>query len=78
MKKFYWLLLIVALSVSACKCPDMKIYVEADEGTYNALSGEYVIMIDGSDLTKEEKDRRKLLIMSWKQRIDNTKKTLEE
>jgi hypothetical protein len=47
----------------------MNAYVKADRATFEAVSSDYVKMINESDLDDDKKERRKRLVVSWGKRI---------
>ena len=70
--------LITAVLLFGCSSADMKAYIAADQQTYDAITPEYLEMIESSDkLDKDQKERRKRLIETWKLRIDAGLKALE-
>jgi len=73
------IILLVSLAVLAgCAGADLKAYVEADEQTYKAVKPDYLKLLNKStELTKEQKDRRRLLLETWGLRIENAKKSEE-
>ena len=71
MKKIFMLFLILSI-VSGCSSlsnSEFKAYVDADRATYEAVSPEYLEMIEKSDMPDASKKARKNTIETWNIRI---------
>lgn len=84
-KRTGYILFLVIVSFSLCifitgcgTTVDYKVYVVADEETYNAVADDYLILVkESSRFTPEQKARRELLISTWNKRILNAKEYFE-
>lgn len=51
-------------------------YVDADEATYNAVAAPYSAYFEADEsLTEDQKQSKRDVILTWKLRIDEAKKT---
>jgi len=76
MKKLLYIL-VVALLCGCGTSPDLKVYVEADRLTYEAIQEEYLSLLEKSDLDPAQKKRRQRLITSWRKRIEGAEESLK-
>ena len=78
MRKGYFFLMgfCLLLAVMLPGCPSMPTeYVEADELTYDAVSGPYSAYYEADEtLTEEQKQSKRDVLLTWKLRIAEAKK----
>jgi len=78
MKRSFILLIAVAIVVTpaiSCSTAELDVYVQADKATFQAISGEYIDLVNGSDrLDDDQKKRRLRTVQSWKKRIEAAEK----
>lgn len=69
--------LSVFLALPLAGCGSMpKEYVEADELTFDAVAGPYSDYFEADDsLTEDQKQSKRDVILTWKLRIDEAKKS---
>lgn len=71
MKRMTKSLVIALLCLFAAGCAVSKEYIKADKATFDAVTPEYLKYVEAdSALDREQKDRRKRTVATWKLRIE--------
>ena len=73
-------LAVLALAFAGCKATTLnEAYVKADRSTYDALSEDHRKYVDSDNsLDSDQKARRKLLLDSWRVRLEKAEKAVED
>lgn len=68
------LAVFLALPLASCQSTPAE-YVKADEMTYQAVEGPYTAYFEADEnLTEDQKQSKRDLMLTWKLRIDEAKK----